>query len=79
MTTPVWKQAEDAVVRGDAEALAALLRDHGEALRQGTRPTAWWGGLAPSYAEDDARAIIAREQHVAGWDDYAALAAAGAA
>ena len=78
MTTPVWQQAEDAVVRGDADALAALLRDHGEALREGTRPTAWWGGLAPSYVEGDARAIIAREHHVAGWDAYAAFAAARA-
>jgi hypothetical protein len=78
MTAPVWRQAEDAVVRGDADALAAILREHGSALRAQKQPTTWWGGLAPSYAEDDARAIVAREQHFPSWDAYAAFAAARA-
>lgn len=70
-----WQLAEEAVVRGDAEALAALLRAHGEALRRGA-PSSWSGGLAPSYAETDARAIIAREHGFADWDAFAAHAAA---
>jgi hypothetical protein len=70
-----WKQAEDAVVAGDAETLDAILRAHGDALRAGV-PSTWLGGLAPSYAVDDARMIVARENHVADWDAYAALAAA---
>jgi ankyrin repeat protein len=74
--TPVWKLAEDAVVRGDAEALAPLLRDHADALR-GPHPSTWLGGLAPSYAEADARAIIAREHFFDGWDAFAAFTEAG--
>jgi ankyrin repeat protein len=70
-----WRLAEDAVVRGDDETLAAVLRDHGDALRRGV-PSAWWGGLAPRYTEDDARAIIAREHFFADWEGYAAHAAA---
>jgi hypothetical protein len=74
-TLPVWRRAEDAVVRGDADVLAALLREHGEELRRGV-PSSWWGGLAPSYTEADARAIIAREHGFAGWDAFTAHAAA---
>ena len=73
--TPAWKLAEDAVVRGDAEALAALLREHGDALRL-PRDSTWSGGLAPSYAEGEARAIIAREHFFPDWDAYATFAAA---
>ena len=72
---PPWKLAEDAVIRGDAEALAALLREHGDALRH-AHPSTWWGGLAPSYAEGDAPAIIAREHFFADWNAFAAFAAA---
>ena len=72
--TPPWKLAEDAVVRGDVEALAALLREHGDALRLEHEST-WSGGLAPSYAEADARAIIAREHFFPNWDAFAAFAA----
>jgi hypothetical protein len=72
---PPWKLAEDAVVRGDAEALAALLREHGDTLRRG-QPSTWSGGLAPSYAEADAQAIIAREQCFDTWDAFAAFAQA---
>jgi len=73
--TPPWKLAEDAVVRGDAEALAALIREHHAALRHAV-PSTWWGGLAPSYVEGDARAIIAREHFFADWDAFAAFSAA---
>ena len=72
-----WKRAEDAVVAGDAATLQSILRTHGEALRAGV-PSTWLGGLAPSYTEADARAIIAREHHVAGWAAWSALAAARA-
>jgi len=72
---PPWKLAEDAVVRGDAEALAALLREHGDALRL-ERASTWSGGLAPSYAEGEARAIVAREHFFPSWDAFAAFAAA---
>jgi hypothetical protein len=70
---PPWKLAEDAVVRGDAEALAALLRAHGDTLRRG-HPSTWSGGLAPSYDEADAQAIIAREHFFASWAAFAAFA-----
>lgn len=73
--TPVWKLAEDAVVRGDDEALAGLLREHGDALRH-PAPSTWWCGLAPSYGEADARAIIAREHFFSDWDAAAAFFAA---
>jgi hypothetical protein len=72
---PPWKLAEDAVVRGDAEALAALLHAHGDTLRH-AHPSTWWGGLAPSYTEGDAPAIIAREHYFPDWDAFAAFAAA---
>ena len=72
---PPWKLAEDAVVRGDADALAALLREHGDALRL-HRGSTWSGGLAPSYDEGEARAIIAREHFFASWDAFAAFTAA---
>ena len=73
--TPPWKLAEDAVVRGDAGALTALLREHGQALRQAV-PSTWWGGLAPSYTDGDAPAIIAREHFFPDWPAFAAFAAA---
>jgi Ankyrin repeats (many copies) len=72
---PPWKLAEDAVVRGDAEALAALLREHGDALRRG-HPSTWSGGLAPSYEEAQAQAIIAREHLFESWPAFAAFAEA---
>jgi Ankyrin repeats (3 copies) len=73
--TPPWMLAEDAVVRGDAEALAALLREHGDALRL-QHESSWSGGLAPRYAEGEAHAIIAREHFFDSWDAFAAFAAA---
>jgi hypothetical protein len=75
---PVWEQAEDAVVRGDADALGAILREHGETFRKGRVRTRWWGGLSPSYLEADPRAIIAREHDFESWESYAAFAAARA-
>ena len=63
------------MVRGDAEALAALLREHGDALRRG-HPSTWSGGLAPSYDEADAQAIIAREHAFESWSAFAAFAEA---
>ncbi len=72
---PPWKLAKDAVVRGDAETLAALLREHGDALRLEHAST-WSGGLAPSYADGEAQAIIAREHFFDSWDAFASFAAA---
>lgn len=73
---PIWQQAEDALVRGDAETLAALLREHGGELRERRLPTSWWGGLAPQYTEADARAIVAREHVFPDWEAFAAFDAA---
>ena len=73
---PVWQQAEDALVRGDAGALAAILREHGDELRERRMPTNWWGGLAPQYKEADARAIVAREHFFPDWEAFAAFDAA---
>jgi hypothetical protein len=70
----IWRLAEQAVVDGDAETLHALLRDHGPVLRTGPARSTWWGGLAPSYGEPDARAIIAREHHFETWDQFRAYA-----
>jgi hypothetical protein len=73
-TSEIWKAAEQAVVDGDAAALGALLREHGEMLRAGPVQSTWWGGLAPNYSQADARAIIAREHHFESWDQFAAHA-----
>jgi len=73
---PPWQQAEDALVRGDADALGALLREHGHELRERRVPTNWWGGLAPQYTEADARAIVAREHSFPDWESFAAFDAA---
>ncbi len=73
-TLEIWKAAERAVVDGDAAALDALLREHGDMLRAGPVQSTWWGGLAPDYRPADARSIIAREHHFERWDQFAAHA-----
>jgi len=72
----IWARAEKALVDGDVAALDALLASHGEMLRKGPVQSSWWGGLAPNYAKGDARAIVAREHHFEGWDQFAAFAEA---
>ena len=73
-SSEIWKAAEQAVVDGDAVTLEALLREHGQMLRDGPVQSTWWGGLAPSYAQGDAPSIIAREHYFESWDQFAAHA-----
>jgi hypothetical protein len=73
-TRPPWTLAEDAVVSGDAAALAALLGRHPD-LRQ-RHQSSWKGGLSPHYGDDEARAIIAREHRFPSWEAFAAHAEA---
>ena len=75
-SSDIWVRAERAVVEGDASALEALLRDHGDLLRAGPVQSTWWGGLAPDYSQGDAQAIIAREHRFDSWDRFAGLVAA---
>jgi hypothetical protein len=70
----VWREAERAVLRGDADALDALMRGHREQFEK-RQPPAFGpepGRLAPHYGGGgDARAIIAANHHFATWDDFA--------
>lgn len=70
-SSEIWQRAEQAVVKGDASTLDALLRDHGEMLRTGPVQSTWWGGLAPDYSTGDVRVIIAREHCFDSWDQFA--------
>jgi hypothetical protein len=70
----IWKAAEDAVVAGDDQTLAQLLREHEKMLRT-EQPRSWWlGGLAPDYKDGDARAVIVRNQFFESWDQFAGFA-----
>ncbi len=57
----LWLAAENAVVEGNAPALAALLRDHASQFRNERPKSTWMGGLAPDYSPADAHSILARE------------------
>jgi hypothetical protein len=72
-TVGVWREAQRALMAGDAEALEAVMRDHRTLFRT-RQPPAYGperGRLAPSYDGKDARKIIAANHHFATWDDYA--------
>jgi hypothetical protein len=73
---PMWAEAEHAIVTGDAAALDAILREHGDLIRRGPVQSSWWGGLRPDYSPGDARTIIVKEHRFANWDEFAAYAAA---
>lgn len=72
-SSEILERAERAVVSGDASTLDGLLGEYGELLRMGPVPSTWWGGLAPDYSAGDARAIIAKEHHFDGWDQFERL------
>ncbi len=72
----IWRAAESAVIAGDVLTLERLLREHGKMFQEQPPESSWCGGLAPSYAGGEARAIIAREHHFADWAEYEANATA---
>jgi ankyrin repeat protein len=72
----IWKPAEDAVVAGDDETLARLLREHEEMFRTGRPQSSWLGGLTPDYGGGDARTIIARNHFFESWTQFADFARA---
>src|SRR5688572_11519939 len=70
----IWTRAEKALVDGDIATLDAMLARHGgHLLRKGPVQSSWWGGLAPNYAQGDARAIIAKGHDFESWDQFAAF------
>jgi len=70
----IWKSAEDAVVAGDDQTLAQLLREHEQMLRTKQPRSSWLGGLAPDYREGDARAIIVRHHFFESWEQFSGFA-----
>jgi ankyrin repeat protein len=72
--TDIWKSAEDAVVAGDDDTLAQLLREHAKMLRTERPRSSWFGGLAPDYKDGDARAIVVRNQLFESWEPFADFA-----
>jgi hypothetical protein len=76
LVDPIWAQAEHAIVTGNAGALDAILREHGDLLRRGPVQTSWRGGLSPDYSKGDARAILLNEHRFANWDEFTAFAEA---
>jgi len=71
----IWKSAEDAVVAGDDNTLARLLREHEQMLRTERPRSSWLGGLTPDYKDGDARAIIVRNQYFESWEQFSGFAA----
>jgi ankyrin repeat protein len=71
----IWKSAEDAVVAGDDNTLAQLLREHEKILRTEPPRSSWLGGLTPDYKGGDARAIIVRNHCFESWEQFAGFAA----
>src|SRR3954454_3324985 len=69
-TTAIWKAAADALVAGDDQTLARLLREHEKMLRTGQPPSPWRGGLTPDFKDGDARTIIARHHFFASWKHF---------
>ena len=68
----IWREAERAVLDGDAPALEALLRDHRQ-LFETRQPPPFGpepGRLAPSYSGRSARHVIAENHHFESWDDF---------
>ena len=70
----IWKSAEDAVVVGDDETLARLLREHEKMLRTEQPRSSWLGGLTPDYKHGDARAIIVRNHYFENWEQFSGFA-----
>jgi ankyrin repeat protein len=70
---PIWARAEHAIETGDADALDAILREHGDLLRRGPVQSSWHGGLSPDYSKGDARAILLNEHRFENWDDFTAF------
>jgi len=72
----VWKSAEDAVVAGDGETLARLLRENQQMFRTERPQTSWLGGVAPDYSPGDARSIVVQNHCFENWSQFASYAAA---
>ena len=79
----VWRRVEQAVLTGDAETLAELIREQDAVLRQ-TPGQSWVGDLrqdglgnrGETAAFPNARSIIAAKLHFDSWDSYTTFAQA---
>lgn len=68
-TSLLWKEAEAAVIGGDASTLERLLREHPK-LRE-EEPTGYVPhGPHPDYSEGDVRSIITREHHFGSFGEF---------
>ena len=67
----IWRAAEDAFVAGDVSTLGRLLRQHKKMFSTERPQSSWSGGLAPEYAEGDARGSIVRGHFFESWDQFA--------
>ena len=68
----IWRDAERAVLDGDASTLETLLRDHRQ-LFETRQPPAFGpepGRLAPYYHGPSARHVIAANHHFESWDAF---------
>jgi ankyrin repeat protein len=71
-TARIWREAERALMAGEADALESIMRAHLPLFRT-RRPPPFGpepGRLSPSYAGKDVRQIIADNHHFATWDEY---------
>jgi Ankyrin repeats (3 copies) len=70
---PIWKEAENAVVKGDSTTLERLLLENEALLRSGRPQSTWLGGLTPEYSKGDARTIIAKNHEFDDWEQFASF------
>ena len=68
----VWDSAQHAVITGDVSTLERLLHEHPQLFAEEEPPNYVPRGPVPTYAQRDARSVIAREHH---FESYAGFAA----
>lgn len=68
----LWDSAQHAVIAGDVSTLERLLRDNPTLFADEHPPAYVPSGPGPTYAQRDARAIIAREQHFETYAEFVA-------
>jgi ankyrin repeat protein len=73
----VWREAERALLTGEAALLERFLKQHAELFRTGRPPASTPGGLAPDYSAMDAREVIIRNHQFESWEAYGAFRADG--
>jgi hypothetical protein len=68
--SPIWADAQKALIGGDAFTLERLLRENEQLFREQRPPSYGPGGLCPDYSGGDARSIIARNHHFENWTQF---------